>query len=209
MLAAGCFPPEDPYDPIEQAKRDAEAAERGTFRRGRRGTWFVVKSWAGPGKGDAVAPKVIAKGYGEALFSVARLGTPPRTPHSSILLQEGQCGFVAVSRGAPVSEFVLAGETYGGGGVRADRGFDVTVRAFSPREAELRLTPVFRGLAEGGADLRLEELAFEGTLPAEEALAVLSCGMGGLISRAFWRGGPSSGERRDPRSLLIQLEAFR
>ncbi len=170
---------------------------------------------------------------------------PPDSTYSAILLKEGQSGFVAVRRGGPVSAFSLAGGSYGGAGVTADRGYDVTVRLSEPgvralADAEIRLTltPVFRGLAEGGGDLRLEELTFELTLPPGRALVICFSGPDGhpsprlpayvaeATSAEYARAtsvasaegvGPLaraflegiSADAPDPRAVIVEVEPFR
>lgn len=222
LSAAGCFPPEDPNDPLVRAKRDAAAAERGIIRRRRDRTWFLVKTWvrevpadaallegASPATRESARQRVNAAG----LHLVMR--DPPEGEHSSILLQENQSGFVALARGKPVRAFTLGAESYGGGDARADRGLEVVpssyASGFDPGR-EFDFTPVFRGLAREGGELRVVGLRFDVRLATGEALVVDAfpdADDPDPVVRALFFDVPEEGKRPTRRRLYVQVEAFR
>ncbi len=213
---AGCFPPDDPNDPIERAIRDARAAEWGIVRRGRKRRWLLVKYWVSPvpvdeqrgWKGDASVHREKALGW--------KLVPEPSGPHSSILLKPGQSGFLAVARREPVAQFSLGGKSYGGDGRRIDRGFDVSALMLSGGRVGLTMTPVFRGgrgargVAAGGADLRVEATTFEVTVGPRVTFAVAALDAGpGSAAGALFFDVPEEGEPRTCRRLYIQVRPFR
>jgi len=216
LSAAGCFPPEDPNDPIERAKRDAAAAERGIIRRRRDRTWFLVKYWARAAprdepRGEQRRRKSEVPAHGRKALEWKPV-PPPRGPHGSILLGPGQSGFVAVARGEPVPRFDLDGKSYGADGGRVDRGFDITVHKVEAGLVTATMTPVFRGLAEGGGDLRLETLTDQialGPGAAEALLIEAPPDADDPVTRAFWFDVPEEGKRPTRRRLYVQVEAFR
>jgi hypothetical protein len=221
LSAVGCFPPEDPNDPLVRAKRDAAAAERGIIRRRRDRTWFLIKTWAESIPGDAAplgggVPISERRALGSARPSrtpgglILAVASPPEARHSSILLGEGEAGFVAAARSEPLGEITLSGKTYGGEGERVDRGFDAVPRLLTEGRVELLLKPVFRRLAEGGADLALPELSFRVALSPDETLALDAAGepMDPVV-RALFLELPEEGKRPTRRRLYVQVEAFR
>ncbi len=221
LSAAGCFPPEDPNDPLVRAKRDAAAAERGIIRRRRDRTWFLVKIWVESVSADAApvegrAPKGDCRVFRSVppfdppKGMVVALASPPETRHSSILLREGEAGFVAAARAEPLGGLTLSGKTYGGEGERADRGFDAVPRLLGGGRVELLLKPVFRRLAGGGADLAVPGLSFGVALGPEETLALDAAGepMDPVV-RALFLDAPEEGKRPTRRRLYVQVEAFR
>ncbi len=264
LSAAGCFPLEDPNDPLVRAKRDAAAAERGIIRRRRDRTWFLVKTWVQSVPGDAAplegaVPIGDCRAVGSAPASADRapegpsigrfgpngepdvpaaspsrpprgvllaLVSPPKAPgalapdgspavtaagrHSSMLLREGEAGFVATARSEPLGKITLSGKTYGGEGERVDRGFDAVPRLLGGGRVELLLKPVFRRLAEGGADLALPELSFGVALGPDETLALDAAGepMDPVVRALFFEVA-EEGERPTRRRLYVQVEAFR
>lgn len=220
FFTAGCFPPEDPYDPIEQAKRDTEAAERGIVRRGRNALWFLVKTWvrevpagapllegASPAIHESVRQRVNAAG----LHLVLR--DPPEGEHSSILLQEKQSGFVALARGESVRTFTLEAKSYGGGEARADRGLELVptgrVSGFHPGRYFV-FTPVFRRLAREGGELRIGGLRFDVRLATGETLVVDAFpDAADPVVRSLFFDVPEEDKQPTRRRLCIQVEAVR
>lgn len=221
LSAASCFPPEDPNDPLVRAKRDAAAAERGIIRRRRDRTWFLIKIWVESVPTDAApleggVPIGDCRVLGSAPPSrpprgvIVALASPPEARRSSILLREGEAGFVAAARAEPLGELTLSGKTYGGGGERVDRGFDAVPRLLKDGRVELLLKPVFRRLAEGGADLAVPELSFGVALSPDETLALDAAGepMESVV-RALFIDVPEEGKQPTRRRLYVQVEAFR
>ncbi len=209
FLMTGCFPLEDPDDPMARAIRDARAAERGIVRRGRRRRWLLVKYWVSRipideqrrWKGDASVHREKAFGWKPV--------SEPSGPHSSILLKPGQSGFLAVARREPVGEFSLGGKSYGGDGRRIDRGFDISALELSGGRVGLVMTPVFRGVAEGGADLRVEARTFEVTVGPRATFAViaLDAGPGSAAGALFF--DTLGKEKQTSRGLYVQVRPFR
>ena len=218
-LGPGCLYYEDPDDPTERARRDAQAAERGLLRRGRRRTWFLVKTWVrevpvdaplAEGASPAIRQSVRQRANAAGLHLVLR--DPPKERHSSILLQEKQPGFVALARGEPVRRFDLDGKSYAPGDVAVDRGFEIEAGypSSSPPGWTLRFAPVFRSLAQGGGDLRAPGLSFHLVLGATETLVVdASPDAADPVVRALFLDVPEERKRPTRRRLYIQVEAFR
>lgn len=209
FLMSGCFPLDDPDDPMERAIRDARAAERGIVRRGRKRRWLLVKYWVSPipvdeqrrWKDDASVHREKALGWKPV--------SEPSGPHRSILLKPGQSGFLAVARREPVGEFSLGGKSYGGGGRRIDRGFDISGVELSGGRVGITMTPVFRGLAEGGADLRVEANTFEMIVGPRATFAVmaLDAGPGSAAGALFF--DTLGNEKQTSRGLYVQVRRFR
>jgi len=179
LAAAGCLAPsgdtaEDRAARILKESLGAAPTERGAARNAR---WYLVRGWAAapgsppaelaPARVESLASDVLAAGL------VAVLDEPPQGDSGrAILLRDGQTGFVAVWRGEPCAPFEVAGRPLGGDDTPVDRGFEVApaVRADG---LELELAPLFRGLGEGGGDLRVGSLAFTVRLAPGETLRLL------------------------------------
>jgi hypothetical protein len=140
------------------------------------------------------------------------LGEAPSPEHASILIREGEWGFLALARGEAVRSFELDGAAYGGESVEADRGLEVLVGPSASEPGAARtvlLRPVFRGLGEKGEGVRAPGLSFEVGLSEGETLLIdASPDCAEPVVRALFfdlRPGGAPVRRR----MWLQMEVFR
>jgi hypothetical protein len=230
---AGCLYVEDDlHDPLVRARLDAEEAAKGITTPRRSRLWFIVKAWVREVPRDAEAAEslvVHADAEREASLRAAGLRAsfeePPEAPHSSILLREGERGFVAVARGEALHGFRYGRKSVVGDSPM-DRGLAVEVApsadgslpASCAAQAGVRaeLAPLFRetvpgGLpASGGEELIAETLSFRASLGGPEALR-LEAAPGAadpVIRSLFFDRPPPDGHGRR-RVVWLRVETFR
>ncbi len=210
-----------------------EAGDYTATKGGRGRAWVLVKYWTGtaPRAGGAevedleVTPlarlpdgetreagetgetgEAGEAGEAEALPIRAASVPPPEGAHSSILIREGEAGFLAIARGKPVRGFSLGGKSFGGEQKSVDRGFEISPRVLRDGRIAVTLAPVFTGIgpAAGGRsranEFRVKELAFG--LAAEEGRAVMlspaPAAKDEVVRALFGRAasGPQDGDRQ-------------
>ena len=176
LALAGCYYVEE-SEPFADTVRRIWAEDYSARRRPRNAAWVLVKYSAGsaPRAGDAGAEEMEVTPLVDerAGLPIRAASVPePEGPHASILIREGESGFLALARGEPVRSFACGGRSLGGDGRPVDRGFEISPRALRDGRVAVVLAPVFVAAdPDRGNELKVAELAFG--LPVEEGRAVM------------------------------------
>lgn len=223
LWLAGCLYYEEPDGVMARAIRDAAAAERGVVRRGRGAPWFLVKIWVRDVASDAPAPDGPVPDADARLVSSlpaqrertraaglrVALSLPPEGPHTSILLREGQIGFVALARGVKGADFHEVGSTTGES--KVDVGFAVTVAGDVGRLTAVELVPALRDARPCGVERTIPRLAFGAALAEGEALVIDAApdAVGRTVRALFFHEGSDEEGPAVRRRLHLQVKPFR
>lgn len=189
-MLAGCLTPYEEPGLIEDALQDLRRTTGGR----RPARWLLAKIWVEEVPAEEDPPEG-AVPLGEGAVFVAHSEPPGRRRDSSILVREGETGFLALLRGGqarPLHKPKKAGDAEFAA-PSCDRGLEARVTLERGGGVTARLVPVFRELPRGGLltvkRLAFEELAFDVELPEGEAV-VLDSGpapKSPTIRRLFFR----------------------
>jgi hypothetical protein len=221
LALAGCYYVEE-EEPSADTVRRIWAEGFPAPKRQRNAAWVLVKYSSGnaPHAVGWQAEQVeLTPLGGEGTASPIRAAyvPEPEGPHESILIREGESGFLALARSELVRSFTCGGRSLGGDGRPVDRGFEISPRALRDGRVAVALAPVFvaadvggRSAPERGHELRAGELAFG--LPMEEGRGVMLYAAPGarddVVQALFGFVPPEadSESRASPRTLALWFE---
>jgi len=211
FVAAGCILLEGEGDAARPAMTGDGEVGIWRPRRSRKATWLLVRIWSGPveaSQADDIVPELAVESLKEDVTAAGlRVATDiaPDGPHEALLLRRKQSGFVAIARGEEVPAFEVAGRPIGGGGTRADVGFEIVGEPLKDGTIRLEMAPLFRRISGFDDDeIRATALSFVAELRDGQTLRFTSPeGARDSAIRALFAG---SGGRR--RRLWVQVKTL-